>query len=174
MGALALAVVATGCGEATAKSITVPDSTMSFVVPIEFTDLRPDHEQGVVYGLPGSSAVQLSAEPVVFMMATPGGDSASFQGLRKLATGGQFDPLDASLDALPNDTKVLGYNEIIEPDVWGIRLTLTVGAGAKDFQALVDRATDQIVITEVTCTQACFVKEGDLIKKIQSSWNLEI
>jgi hypothetical protein len=171
--ALALAVTATACGEATAKSIQVPDSTMTFVLPVEFTDLGPDPAGGLAYGLPGSSAVAYSSDPVVFMVAVPGGDAVSFHSLRLAATGNKFDPLDASLTTLPDNTKVIDYKEIIEPDVWGIRLKLVVGSGARDFQALVDRTTDQVVVSEVTCTQACFSQDIDLIQKIQGSWSLE-
>ena len=69
--------------------------------------------------------------------------------------------------------ELLGYIEIGSPDVWGIRLRLLTGNGAADFQILVDRESDQIVMTQLICTQACFLNQLDLIDQIQASWSLE-
>jgi hypothetical protein len=170
---VALVCVGAGCGEPTAQVVQAGDSRISFEIPIEFDDLSRDGDGGAILGPPGSSAVELSDEPVMFMLTSSAGDSASYQGLRQIATGGEFDPLDPELETLPDGTEVKDYEEINNPDVWGIRLRLVVGSGAKEFQALVHRESDQVVITEVTCTQACFVEHLDLIEQIQGSWSLE-
>ena len=112
------------------------------------------------------------------------GDLASFAALRQLSTNGEYDPVeqvrngDGSVSlkassAVPADSFVISYEEISEPEVWGIRISLAVGPSARDFQALVTRATDRVVITELTCTQSCFLEQADLIQKIQASWSLE-
>lgn len=181
---LALAALATGCGEASARSVTVPQSSISFVVPNEFADLGGVDGDAAAYGRPGSTLDNVGDEPVLFMASLEDGDLASFAALRMLSTNGNYDPIqqvsnsDGSVSlsassAVPDDTIVIDYEEIMQPDVWGIRIKLAVGSAGKDFQALVSRATDQVVVTELTCTQACFLEQADLIQKIQGSWNLE-
>jgi len=178
------AAVLTGCGEATAREITVPESSISFVVPKEFNDLGGVDGPAAVYGRPGSTRDEIGDEPVLFMTSIEHGDLASFAALRKLSTKGEYDPVEqvsngdgtVSLQAsgdVPGDSFVIAYEEIAEPDVWGIRIQLAVGSSARDFQALVTRATDRVVITELTCTQSCFLEQADLIQNIQASWSLE-
>jgi hypothetical protein len=162
------------CGEPTAQRVQPPDARISYELPIDYTDIElQEGEVGQAYGVEGSRLDALASDPVLILATLPSGETASFQSLRTLATGGEFDPLDESLDPLPNDTQVLGYVEYGEADVWGIRIRLAVGRGAADFQALVDRRSDQVVITELICTQACFLEQLDLIDEIQASWNLE-
>ncbi|MDH4075707.1 MAG: hypothetical protein OEY41_01015 [Acidimicrobiia bacterium] len=181
---LAGAAALIGCGEATAREITVPESSISFVVPREFDDLGGVDGPAAVYGRPGSNLDEVGDEPVLFMTSIEHGDLASFAALRMLSTNGEYDPVDqvsngdgtVSLQAsgdIPADSFVIDYEEIAQPDVWGIRIKLAVGSAARDFQALVTRATDRVVITELTCTQSCFLEQADLIQKIQASWSLE-
>lgn len=178
------AAVLTGCGEATAREIIVPESSISFVVPSEFNDLGGVDGPAAVYGRPGSTLDEIGDEPVLFMTSIEDGDLASFAALRRLSTNGEYDPVEqvsngdgsVSLQAssdVPADSFVIAYEEIAQPDVWGIRIQLAVGSSARDFQALVTRATDRVVITELTCTQSCFLEQADLIQKIQASWSLE-
>ncbi|MEZ5406442.1 MAG: hypothetical protein R2761_00350 [Acidimicrobiales bacterium] len=182
--ALGGAALLTGCGEATAREITVPESSISFVVPKEFDDLGGVDSPAAVYGRPGSTLDEIGDEPVLFMTSIEHGDLASFAALRMLSTNGEYDPVEqvsngdgsVSLKAsgdVPADSFVIDYEEIAHPDVWGIRIKLAVGSAARDFQALVTRATDRVVITELTCTQSCFLEQADLIQKIQASWSLE-
>ena len=107
------------------------------------------------------------------MTSLGSGDQASFQGLRLLATAGRFDPLDEVEENLPAGMQVIGYSEISEPKAWGIRLQMLMGPNVADYQALVDRRTNQIAITEMFCTQACFIEQQALIDQIQRSWSLE-
>ena len=170
-----LALLLAACGEPTAQRVQPGQSPFSYEVPAEFTDigLELEEQPGLAYGLPESSIDTLSNDPVLFVGTSSSGDLESFQSLRILATRGEFDPLDTSLEELPNNTRVLAYAEIGEADVWGIRMRLAIGRGATDFQALVDRESDQVVMTEVICTQACFLEQLDLIDRIQTSWSLE-
>lgn len=171
----ALILFAAACGAPTAQVVHPADTRFSYELPVEFTDLglETEGQPGQAYGVGQSSLDSLSNDPVMFVATTESGDRESFQSLRVIATGGEFDPLDTSLDELPNDTTVLDYIEIGEPDVWGIRMRLAIGRGAADFQALVDRESDQVVFTEVICTQACFIEQLELIDEIQNSWSLE-
>jgi hypothetical protein len=52
-------------------------------------------------------------------------------------------------------------------------MQLSIGRGASDFQALVNRRSGEVVVTELICTQACFLEQFDLIDQIQGSWSLE-
>lgn len=163
------------CGEPTAQVIQAADTRFTYELPVDF-DVLPtpdDVAPGQRFGPEGAVADQPGSEPI-FSLATIGaGDQASYQGLRMLATAGQFDPLQQTDDPLPDGMQVLGYAEINEPKAWGIRLQFLMGANVADFQALVDRETDQIAITEMFCTQACFVEQQSLIDQIQRSWRLE-
>lgn len=181
---LALVGLVAGCGEASAREIKVPESAISFVVPKEFDDLGGVEGPAAVYGRPGSDLDEIGDEPVLFMTSIEHGDMASFAALRMLSTNGEYDPVEhvdngdgtVSLQAsseVPADSFVIAYEEISQPDVWGIRIKLAVGSAARDFQALVTRATDRVVISELTCTQSCFLEQADLIQKIQASWRLE-
>lgn len=161
-----------GCGEPTAQVVRSGDSPIAFVVPSEFTRLSDDATPAA-YGLPGTSLEAVSDDLVLILSDDANGDAASYRLLRTAATGGQFDPLDPTLEELPNDTVVVDYEEIDDPSVWGIRLRLTAGRAARDFQALVDRESDTITVSEVVCSQACFARELDLIEEIQGSWSLE-
>lgn len=173
--AAAVALVATGCGEPTAQIVRPEDGPLTFEIPIEFTDLgaETDDGAGFAYGLPDTSLEEVGGDPVFLVGTLTNGDTASFASLRQLATFGEFDPRDPDLDPLPDDTELLGYLEITEPEVWGVRLRLAVGQSASDFQALVDRRTGQVTVSRVVCTQACFVDQIDLINEIQASWSLE-
>lgn len=168
------ALMAVGCGEPTAQVVQLPDSRFSYELPVEFTDIgvAAGDDPGRVYGLPETTLEELGGEPVFVVTTTPSGEVASFKSLRMLATAGVFDPVDESVP-LPDDTELLGYVEYGEPDVWGIRMRLVIGRGAFDFQALVDRQSDQVVVTELICTQACLVEHLDLIDEIQASWSLK-
>jgi hypothetical protein len=172
-GAAAIGMLAS-CGAPTAQVVSADESRFSFELPIEFTDIgvEDDGQPGEVYGLPESTLDQLGSDPVFLVTTVPTGERASFQSLRQLFTGGEFDPLDPDLEELPNDTELLGYIEIADERVWGIRMRLAIGRGAADFQALVDRQSDQVTVTELICTQACFVEQLDLIDRIQQSWTL--
>ena len=165
----------TSCGEPTAQVVRAGDTPIRYELPAEFTTLTNDGDGAgaAVFGLPGSSLVDLNDHPVVNMMTSPKGSSMSFQSLRLIATGGAFDPLDPELEPLPDNTQLVRYSEIKNDQVWGMRITLAAGQAAKDVQALVDRATDEIVVTEVTCTQACYLEQYDTIEQIQGSWSLE-
>lgn len=181
---LAVGALLAGCGEATAREVKVPESSVTFVIPTEFDDLGGVDGPAAVYGRPGSTLNEISDQPVLFMTSLEHGDLASFAALRQLSTNGEYDPveqvsngdgtisLQASSD-VPADSFVIAYDEISEPEVWGIRIKLAVGSSARDFQALVTRATDRVVISELTCTQSCFLEQADLIQKIQASWSLE-
>lgn len=173
---LAPAVLVTAaCGAPTAQLVQPADTRFRYEIPAEFTDigLETEGKPGLAYGLADSSLQSLSNNPVMFLAISSSGESESFRSLRVLATGGEFDPLDQELEELPNDTTLLDYVEIGEADVWGIRMRLAIGRGAADFQALVDRESDQVVFTELICTQACFLEQLDLIDEIQNSWSLE-
>lgn len=171
VAALALAA----CGEPTAQIIQPGESRFTYELPAEFTDigLELDGRPGLAYGLPDTTIDSLANDPVMFVATIPSGDRESYQSLRVLATRGEFDPLDPDLDPLPNETRMLAYVEIAEADVWGVRMRLSIGRGATDYQALVDRESDQVVLTEVICTQACFLEQLELIDRIQTSWSLE-
>lgn len=167
-------LVAVGCGEPTAQIVRPAESRFTYELPVEFTDLgEKDGTPGLAYGLPDVVAGQLASDPVFLVTTRDSGDLASFQSLRLLTTGGEFDPRPESLDPLPNEMELLGYIEIGNADVWGIRLRLLTGNGVADFQILVDRESDQIVMTQLICTQACFLYQLDLIDQIQASWSLE-
>lgn len=170
-----ICAVSTACGEPTAQIIQPSDSPVSFQLPAEYTDISDPAAGGesLIYGLPSTPLDALSSDPVLLVDTLPSGQNASFSSLRELSTFGEYDPLDPELETLPNDTQVLGYVEIIEPDIWGVRLRLAVGQGASDFQALVDRGSGRVVVTRVICTQACFLEKIDLIDEIQGSWSLE-
>lgn len=181
---LTLGALLAGCGEASAREIKVPESSISFVVPKEFDDLGGVDGPAAIYGLPGTTLDDIGDEPVLFMTSIEHGDMASFAALRLLSTNGEYDPVEqvsngdgtVSLKAsgdVPADSFVIDYEEISQPEVWGIRIKLAVGSAARDFQALVTRATDRVVISELTCTQSCFLEQADLIQKIQASWSLE-
>lgn len=181
---LALGALVAGCGEASAREITVPESSISFVVPKEFDDLGGVDGPAAVYGRPGSDLDEIGDEPVLFMTSIEHGDMASYAALRMLSTNGEYDPVEQvdngdgtvslrASSAVPADSFVIDYEEISQPDVWGIRIKLAVGSAARDFQALVTRATDRVVISELTCTQSCFLEQADLIQNIQASWRLE-
>jgi hypothetical protein len=171
---VASALVAVGCGEPTAQVLDVPDSPFRYELPTEFDDIGVEvgNEAGRVFGLPGTDLAGLASDPVFLLTTMPSGETASFKSLRLLATGGELDPLDESVP-LPSDIQLLDYVEYGGPDVWGVRLRLIIGRGAADFQALVDRQSDQVAITELFCTQACFVDNVELIDQIQASWSLE-
>lgn len=176
--ALAAVAVATlgagaGCGQASARLVQLPDSPITFQIPMSFVDLTRSDDDGTVYGRPGASPDQIGDDPIVYMASSSNGDMASFKQLRMLATNGQFDPLDPSLTSLPDGAQVLDYKEITDGRVWGIRLKYSHGPAALDFQALIDRTSNSVVVTEVTCTQACFTQQATLIEHIQGSWSLE-
>ena len=170
---LVLALLATACGEPTARAVRAPDSPMSFAVPTGYTPLDEGGNGTAVYGRPGSATVGFGDEPVLYMATLTEGDAMSFEVLRRITTGDEYDPMDPALTVLPDGAKVIGYKEITEPKVWGIRLKLAVNGGAKDYQALVDRTTDKVVVTELACTQVCFKRQTKLIDQIQGSWSLE-
>lgn len=171
---LALALVTGACGQApAAQAVKVPESPISFTIPAAYATLDQGASGTTVYGRPGSSADGLADDPVLYMTTLIEGDAMSFEILRRIATGDQYDPLDPALATLPDGAQVIGYKEITEPKVWGIRLKLAVNGGAKDYQALVDRTTDKVVVTELACTQVCFKRQTKLIEQIQGSWSLE-
>lgn len=169
----ALALLGGACGQATARTVQAPDSRISYVIPSGYAALPPGGDGTAVYGRPGSPVEGFADNPVLYMATLTEGDAMSFEILRRVATGDQYDPLDASASSLPDGAKVIDYKEITEPNVWGIRLKLAVNGGAKDFQALVDRTTDKVVVTELACTQVCFKRQTKLIEQIQGSWSLE-
>jgi hypothetical protein len=172
--ALGAIVALASCGEPTAQVVSPGDSRFSFEIPAEFTELggAGEEQAGQFYGLPDTSLQQIGSDPLLLMTTIAGGELASFQSLRQISTRGAFDPLDPELDPLPNDTELAGYLEISDPEVWGVRMVLGVGSNIVDFQALVDRQSDQVVITELHCNQACFIEQQDMIDQIQQSWTL--
>ncbi|MEM9566128.1 MAG: hypothetical protein AAGA93_26140 [Actinomycetota bacterium] len=163
------------CGQPTAQLIKPDDTRISYEVPIDFEPLllpgQPSEREQ--YGPPGAEISESSSEPLLSLTSIGSGDQASFMGLRMLATAGQFDPLDDDPTAMPEGMQLLGYSEISEPEIWGVRLQFILGPTVADYQALVDRRTNRIAISEVFCTQACFVEQQDLIDQIQRSWRLE-
>ncbi|MEM9131697.1 MAG: hypothetical protein AAF962_10050 [Actinomycetota bacterium] len=166
----------TACGAPTHQIIQPEPATFTYELPIEFVELGEPDAAGTSYGLPGAAADTLAGEPVVLTATSPDGGSQSYRSLRELATGGQFDPLNpdpALVDTAASQTTLINYAEISEPDVWGLRMQLTIGDLVIDYQALVDRRTDNVVLTEVYCTLACFTDQVDLIDDIQTSWQLE-
>ncbi len=171
----ALLVGLAACGQPTAQLVRPIDTGFTYEIPAEFGEL--DQPLGVEgrqqYGPPGAVIEESPSEPLLSMTSLGSGDQASFQGLRLLATAGQFDPLDETAENLPAGMQVLGYSEISEPGAWGIRLQFLMGSNVADFQALVDRRTNRIAVTEMFCTQACFVEQQALIDEIQRSWRLE-
>ena len=171
--AAATVALGAGCGQASARIVQLPDSPISFQVPVSFAELTQSGDPGAVYGRPGSSAGEVGDQPVLFIAAAANGDLASYKALRSLATNGQYDPLDSSLSSLPDGAQLIDYKEINAGRVWGIRLKLAVSGAAKDFQALIDRTSNSLVVTEVTCTQSCFNQQATLIEHIQGSWSLE-
>jgi len=176
LSAAVLALLATGCGAPTAQVLQPPDSPFAFEVPADFTDLGAGSgdEAGRLYSLEGSTVDELGSDPVLLFTTGSNGADASFQSLRTLATGGQYDPLDPDLDeAVTGGRRVLDYSEITEADVWGIRMLTVAGRTVSDFQALVERRSDRVVLTEVACTQSCYLENVDLIDRLQTSWSLE-
>lgn len=172
--AVGLALATGACAPApTSQAVRPPDSPISYTIPVGFTSLDQGADGTAVYGRPGSPADGLADDPVLYMTTLAEGDAMSFEILRRIATGDEYDPLDPSLSALPDGARVIGYKEITEPKVWGVRLRLAVNGGAKDYQALVDRTTDKVVVTELACTQVCFKRQTKLIEQIQGSWSLE-
>jgi len=174
LSALALTLLATACGDPTAQVVRPDDGPVSFELPVEYADIGVDagEEVGVFWGRPDTGLESYSSDPVVLVDTIPGGETASFSTLRELATFGEFDPLDPEAD-LPEDAGVLNYIEIIEPEIWGVRLQLADGEGVFDFQALVERGTGEVVVSRVVCTEACFVEHTVEIDEIQTSWTLE-
>ncbi len=173
--AVAVALPAMGCGAPTGQIVTPAEGPVSFGLPATYTDLgaAAGQEPNLIFGLPDSPIDALSGDPVLFAGTSSTGSEASFSSLRMMSTYNEFDPLDPNLDPLPNGIVVVGYTEINEPDVWGVRILLTLDQGASDFQALVERATGEVVVSRVMCTQACFIEQIDLIEDIQGSWRLE-
>lgn len=171
--ALALGLAA-GCGQPTAQVITPEDSPLSFEIPIEYTELEDDGAAGVrSFGTAGTSPDQYGSDPVVSVFSMDGGEDVSYASLRSLSVGGRFDPVATEDPDEQEAAGLLGYVEYGEPDVWGVRLRLLLESGISDFQALVDRRSDQITLSEVHCTQACFAEQVDLIDQIQRSWSLD-
>ena len=169
-----LALVAAACGEPTAQIISYEASPISYEIPSEFTALDSDGVSAVQYfGPVGSAAGSFGGDPVLSLISSAGGEAESFMSLRSLSVGGRFDPLDSENPEVANNVQVLNYIEISEPEVWGVRLQILVDAGVSDFQALVDRRSDQITVSEMRCTQACFVEQVELIDQIQQSWSLD-
>lgn len=170
---LGMAMIAAACGEPSAQVIAPEDGTLSFEIPVEYAEL--DDTAGGVrsFGTPGSSAGVYGSDPIVSVLATDGGETASYLSLRSLPVGGQFDPVETEDPSEKAIAELLGYIEIGEPDVWGIRVRLLLDSGISDFQALVDRRTDQITLSEVHCTRACFAEQADVIDRIQTSWSLD-
>ena len=80
---LTVGALLTGCGEATAREVQVPESSMSFVIPNEFDDLGGIDGPGAVFGRPGSTLDEVGDEPVLFMTSLEHGDLASFAALRQ-------------------------------------------------------------------------------------------
>ena len=165
----------TACGEPTAQVVEAGQGQVTFEMPAEFTDLALENAAGSAFGLPDSLADQLNNDPVLYLRAESGGESTSYQSLRAMVTGGQYDPLDPDMAevASASGTAVIDYQEINQPEVWGIRMQVAVGRGALDFQALVHRRSGEVVVTELVCTQACFLEQFELIDQIQGSWSLE-
>jgi hypothetical protein len=170
---LAMTLIAAACAEASAQIVTPDDGTLSFEIPVEYAEL--DDTAGGVrsFGTPGSSAGGYGSDPIVSVLATDGGETASYLSLRSLPVGGRFDPVETEDPTEQAMAELLGYIEIGEPDVWGIRVRLLLESGISDFQALVDRRTDQITLSEVHCTRACFAEQADVIDRIQRSWSLD-
>ena len=167
--------MAVACGAPTAQLVQPDNSPISFEVPADYNEVSDDLEDssGLVFAAPGTRFSGPINEPVVQVQALANGENASFKVLRTLATGGEFDPLDRELEVLPNNTEVLTYDEISDAHVWGIRMRMFVGQSATDFQALVDRQTNQVVLSQLYCTQACFLAEIEMIDEIQASWAVE-
>ncbi|MEM8924779.1 MAG: hypothetical protein AAGD35_14850 [Actinomycetota bacterium] len=169
LGAASLAA----CGAPTHELVTPGETDFAFEVPAEFTALETEGA-ATTYGYPGSEDDEALNSPKLLTAGFNSGASESFQSLRMIATNNEFDPRDPDLENLPNDTLLAAYDEITEADVWGVRLVLLVGStGAVDFQALVDRRTDEVAISNISCNQACFLRDRDLIDDIQTSWSLE-
>ncbi|MEM7273543.1 MAG: hypothetical protein AAF547_10720 [Actinomycetota bacterium] len=172
-----LALATAGCGAPTAQEVSTDGSRFRFEVPVEYGQIEfgidPLTAQGVAYGTPGTDSADVPSDPVLVMTAGSGGEAASFRSLRELSTGGAFDPLDPGDDVDAGNLQILGYDEIITPEVWGVRLQLALGRAGTDFQALVDRRSDDITVSQLICTQACFNDHLDLIDEVQTSWRLE-
>lgn len=164
------------CGSPTHQIIQPEPAAFTYELPIEFVEIADTGASGTSYALPGTPVDSLSGDPILLTATAPDGEDQSFRSLRELATGGQFDPLNPDPDVVhtaADQTTLINYAEITEPDVWGLRMRLTIGDLVIDYQALVDRRTDDVVLTEVYCTLACFSDQLDLIDDIQTSWQLE-
>jgi hypothetical protein len=171
---MAAALIVAACGEATAQRISARDSFLVYEIPAEFTALDDDGATSVqYYGVAGSTVGSFGTDPVLSVLSGPGGESESYTSLRSLSVGGRFDPLDTEDPASTESVEIINYVEISEPEVWGVRVQLLVDAGVSDFQALVDRRSDQITVTEMRCTHACFAEQVDLIDRIQRSWSID-
>lgn len=173
---LLAAVGLAACGSPTHQLIQPDAADFTYEVPVEFVELGDPTLPGTTYGLPGSTTDALAADPVLLTATAPDGADQSFRSLRELATGGQFDPLNPDpelTDSSASETSLINYVEYSEPEVWGLRMQLSIGDLVIDYQALVDRGTDTVVLTEVYCTLACFADQVDLIDDIQTSWQLE-
>lgn len=180
IAAAAFATLGTACGEPSAYIVTPTDSPISFEVPSGFGELEGDGVSATqYYGPTGSSSQQFGSDPVLSLVSIAGGENVSFVNLRSLAVGGRFDPLDSEDPEDPEAAEaaeaaeVIGYSEYGDSDIWGVRLRLLLTSGVRDFQALVDRRSDRITVSEMHCTQACFVEQAELIDQIQRSWSLE-
>lgn len=171
---LALAVAASSCGAPSAQVIGVEDSPFSYEVPTDFAILDEPEDPNIrVFGPAGSEVEEYGSDPILLVISSPDGELASFTSLRSAVVGGQFDPLDQDDPRVAEQLQVLGYTEIAEPDVWGIRLQFLTGPGASDVQVLVDRRSDQVSLTRMFCGQACFADQAELIDQIQASWSLD-
>ena len=87
-----------------------------------------------------------------------------------MVTGGEYDPLGTEV---PEDSEltVTGYSEILEPEVWGLRIAvLTDQNQVIDMLGLVDRRSQTLSLASISCTQACYSEHADQIAEIQSSW----
>lgn len=175
MAVLAVGPAVGACGQPAAQRIEPPDSQFSYELPAHYVDLGlfEDVPSAAIYAPDGVAPEEMPRHPHVLVRVVPGSDHLSYQNLRMLATDNQFDPLDETLNPLPNGIQLVNYLEFAEPDWWGVRVLLVVGSNTFDHQILVDRHTNQVGISIVTCLRTCFAEEIDVINRIQTSWTLE-
>lgn len=172
--AAALALTA-GCGAPAAQIVRTDESPVAYEIPIGFNEIEgADMASPARFFAAGDTDVDsFGNDPIFALVGGPGGQQHSYRSLRALAVQGRFDPLDPDDPNRPEGVVQLGYVEINEINVWGIRIRLRINNDISDFQALVDRRSDQIALATVHCTRACFAEHGDVIEQIQRSWSLD-
>jgi len=173
VGVLGLVLAIAACGQPTAQVKDIDQSDFSFELPVEWVHLQTTDGAGQFYGLADTPLTHAGGDPLAFLAVIEGAQIASFKNLRMAMTGQEYDPLDPELEELPDNGHVISYVEIADAQAWGIRIQMVDDIRVTDFQALAQRDSNDVVVTELSCNQSCFVDQLELFDEIQNSWSLE-